>query len=207
MDITEALAPKSDQLDAVDLVGGPRIFTVTSTGPGNAEQPVQVALAEFPRVWRPSKGMLRILAAAWGTDSTAWSGRRVELYCDPTVEFGGQAVGGIRIASLSHIDRKGIKVPILLKRGRSATVSVGYLDAPAQPALVTDEQVADLVALMDRKGSPPDKRVAFAAWATKRPVDSLEALTVDELQVVAEALNARPDVAQETEGETLEVQP
>ena len=28
MDITDTLAPNSDQLDAVDLLGGPRTFTI-----------------------------------------------------------------------------------------------------------------------------------------------------------------------------------
>jgi hypothetical protein len=30
MDITETLAPTSDQLDAIELVAGPRTFTVES---------------------------------------------------------------------------------------------------------------------------------------------------------------------------------
>ena len=47
-DISETLAPKSDQMDAVDLLGGPQTFTVTEVTRGNAEQPVQIALAEFP---------------------------------------------------------------------------------------------------------------------------------------------------------------
>ena len=53
MDISDTLAPNSDQLDAVDLIGGPRTFTITKVSKGNAEQPVNVHLAEFPRVWRP----------------------------------------------------------------------------------------------------------------------------------------------------------
>ena len=84
MDITETLAPKSDQLDAVDLLGGPRTFTITGVKAGNEEQPVQISLAEFPRVWRPGKSMRRALAAAWGTDAKAWVGRRVTLY--PAIE-------------------------------------------------------------------------------------------------------------------------
>ena len=66
MDITATLAPKSDQLDAIDLVGGPRIFTVTDVTAGNPEQPVNVHLAEFDRVWRPGKSMRRVLAAGGG---------------------------------------------------------------------------------------------------------------------------------------------
>ena len=123
MDITETLAPTSDQLDAVDLLGGPRIFTITDVVRNNGEQPLNIHLAEFPRVWRPSKGMRRVLAACWGADASQWSGRRVELFCDPDVIFGKEKVGGTRISRLSHID--GTKrVPLLVSRGKSSMYAV-----------------------------------------------------------------------------------
>ena len=123
MDISDTLAPKSDQLDAVDLLGGPQTFTVANVTKGNAEQPVNVHLAEFPRVWRPGKSMRRVLAHCWGTDASAWVGRRVTLYCDESVTFGNDIVGGTRISHLSHID-KAKKIPLLVKRGKSATFTV-----------------------------------------------------------------------------------
>jgi len=60
--------------------------------------------------------MRRVLAACWGTDASAWAGRRVKLYCDESVMFGNDVVGGTRIAALSHID-KVKKVP--LREGES----------------------------------------------------------------------------------------
>lgn len=126
MDISDTLAPKSDQLDAVDLLGGPQTFTITDVSKGNAEQPVQIALAEFPRVWRPGKSMRRVLAACWGTDASVWIGRRVTLYCDETVTFGNDVTGGTRISHLSHIEGRK-KVPLLVKRGKSATFTVDPL--------------------------------------------------------------------------------
>ena len=131
MDISDTLAPKSDQLDAVDLLGAPpRIFTVKSVSRGNAEQPVEITLEEFPRVWRPGKSMRRVLAHLWGTDASKWTGRRVELFCDTEVVFGGEKVGGTRISRMSHID--GPKsVPIIIKKGRSGGYKVDPLpDAP-----------------------------------------------------------------------------
>ena len=54
--MTQSIAPKSDQLNAEDLLTGPRTFTITEVVEGNAEQPVNVHLAEMPgRPWRPSK--------------------------------------------------------------------------------------------------------------------------------------------------------
>lgn len=137
MDITATLAPKSDQLDAIDLVGGPRIFTVTDVTAGNAEQPVNVHLAEFDRVWRPGKSMRRVLAAGWGTDASNWKGRKIELFCDLDVQFGGERVGGTRISRMSHLD-KPLQVPLLIKRGKSAIFKVQPLpaDTPATDPLV-----------------------------------------------------------------------
>lgn len=158
MDITDSLAPTSDQLDAVDLVGGPRIFTVTNVTQGNAEQPVQIALAEFPRVWRPGKSMRRVLAAGWGTDASQWTGRRVELFCDPSVQFGGAAVGGTRISGMSHID-KALKVPLLIKRGKSAVFTVQPLpDAPTEPTEAEVAACTDLDTLRDMHRRSGDER-------------------------------------------------
>lgn len=133
MDITSTLAPDSDQLDAVDLAGGPRIFTIERVTTGNSEQPINVHLAEFPRPWRPGKSMRRVLAACWGTDASTWAGKRVELFCDPNVSFGKEKVGGTRIRALSGIDKpKG--VPLLVSRGKSATFTVQPLpDVPPPP--------------------------------------------------------------------------
>jgi hypothetical protein len=108
MDLTKALAPKSDQLDFADLDGSaPQAFTITDVSENGSEladqQPVNIKLAEFPRVWRPSKGMLRVLADNWGKDVKVWIGRQVELYGDPNVYFGKEKRGGTRISRLSHI--------------------------------------------------------------------------------------------------------
>lgn len=106
MDITEALAPKSDQLDAVELVA-PRTFTIdtgSKLGTREGRKVAEIRLVDFDRVWRPSKGMLDVLAACWGIDGKQWVGRSVTLYCDPSVMYGPDKVGGIRISHLSHID-------------------------------------------------------------------------------------------------------
>ena len=120
MDLTKALAPKSDQLDFADLDGmAPQVFTITDVSENGTEladqQPVNITLAEFPRVWRPSKGMLRVLADNWGKDVKVWVGRQVELYGDPNVYFGKEKRGGTRISRLSHISGK--KTTLVNPRG------------------------------------------------------------------------------------------
>jgi hypothetical protein len=132
MDMSASIAPKSDQLDAIELVAGPQTFTIENVTKNNAEQPWNFHLAEFPRPWRPGKSMLRVMAAAWGLDGNKYIGHRVTLYCDPTVQFGNDTVGGTRISHMSGID-KPLKVPLLIKRGKSAMFTVQPLpDAPVQ---------------------------------------------------------------------------
>lgn len=135
MDMTESIAPKSDQLDAIDLLSGPRTFTITKVEKNSSpDQPVNVHLAEFPRVWRPGKSMRRVLVAAWGPDATKYAGQQVTLYCDPSVKFGPDTVGGTRISHMTGIQEP-LKLPLLIKRGKSAIFTVQPLKAaPAEPA-------------------------------------------------------------------------
>lgn len=130
MDIAETTAPKSDQQNYDDYVGGPKTVTVTEVKAGNAEQPVEVHLAEFPgRPFKPSKSMRRVLLGCWGADSSAYVGRKMTLFGDPEVRFGGQAVGGIRIAALSHID-KPVTIALTVTRGKRAPFTVQPLETP-----------------------------------------------------------------------------
>lgn len=165
-DISDTLAPNSDQLDAVDLLGGDRTFTIANVSRGNDEQPVQIHLAELPRPWRPGKSMRRVLAACWGTDANAYVGRRVTLYCDPDVIFGKENVGGTRIRALSDIPGPK-KVPLLVSRGKSATFTVQPLKDAPKPTGPTLEQVAacddtDQLRAMWQAASP-DVRKAIEA--------------------------------------------
>ena len=40
----------------------------------------------------------------WGTQSSGYIGKRLRLYIDQSVTFGGKQVGGIRISHASHLD-------------------------------------------------------------------------------------------------------
>lgn len=159
MNIEDTLAPNSDQLDAIELASGPRIFTVERVTKGNAEQPINVFLAEFPRPWRPAKSMRRVLAACWGVDASEWVGRRVELFFDPEVTFGKDKPGGTRIKRISHID-KVQKIPLLVARGKSALYEVAPLpDAPAPNPNAA--RIAELRA--EWEGATPERRAEIQA--------------------------------------------
>jgi hypothetical protein len=140
VDLTESIAPKSDQINAEDLLTGPRTFTIEKVSAGSVEQPVNVHLVEFPgRPYRPSKSMRRVLVDAWGKEAAAYTGRRLTLYRDPDVTFGRDKVGGIKISHLSHIDKRHT-IALTVTRGKRAPFVVEPLpDAVPEP---TPEQVA-----------------------------------------------------------------
>ena len=82
MDLTESIAPKSDQQNYDDYIAGNRTVTISAVTKGSAEQPVNVELLEYPgRPFKPNKSMRRVLVLAWGPDSTAYVGRRMEGLC------------------------------------------------------------------------------------------------------------------------------
>ena len=178
MDMTASIAAKSDQLDAVDLLSGPQTFTIERVSEHNAEQPFNFHLADFPRVWRPGKSMRRVIVAAWGGKVANYVGKSLTLYCDPSVEFGGAAVGGTRISHMTGID-KPLKVPLLIKKGRSAVFTVQPLKeaapSPARDWLAEAGNLSDVAALRalwseaKAGGADPSTLAKIQALATPAP--------------------------------------
>lgn len=164
IDITETTAPKSDQLNADDLIAGPVTVTVSQVTRGNPEQPINVELVEYPgRPFRPSKSMRRVLLAGWGRDAATYSGHRLTLYRDPEVTFGREKVGGIRISHMSHIEAA-LDVPLTVRRGKRALFHVEPL--PAAPA-ITAEMIAAVSDIEQLRGmwnsAPADMRPIIEA--------------------------------------------
>ena len=139
MDITDSLAANSAQQNYDEYLAGPKTVTVAEVTQGTPEQPVNVELVEFPgKPFKPAKSVRRVLAAAWGTDASKWTGRRLTIYGDPSVRYGGKEVGGLRVSHVSHID-KPITVALTVTRGKRAPFTVQPLpDAPAPPPIPDD---------------------------------------------------------------------
>lgn len=152
MDMTAAIEPKSDQINADDLITGPRTFTIKEVVPGSSEQPVNVHLVENPgKPYRPSKSMARVMVAAWGKQASAYAGHRITLFRDPEVTFGKDKVGGIKISHITGIERP-LAVPLTVKRGSRKPYVVQPLieQAPTPPAsTVTPEMVAASVSVAE----------------------------------------------------------
>lgn len=193
MDLTDTIVPKSDQLNAEDLLTGPRTFTVAEVKKGSAEQPVDIHLVEFPgRPFRPSKTVRRILVNAWGAEASAYVGRRMTLYRDPAVKFGGMDVGGIRVSHLSHID-KPLSVALTVSRGKRQPYTVqpladtGAGDAGEGSPAPANRQA--MYALL--KGRPRDEVLAIIAGIIGHEVAASSELTDTEVDEVVAALEAQ----------------
>ena len=104
-DLSQTIAPKSDQLNADDLIGGPRTIRVTNVSKmREPDQPIAINFeGDGGKPYKPGKSMRRVLVRVWGNDGMAYVGRRMTLYRDDNVQFGGVAVGGIRISHMSDI--------------------------------------------------------------------------------------------------------
>ena len=149
MDITDTIAPRSDQLNADDLLVGPRTFTVEKVTAGTPEQPVEIHLVGFPgRPFKPSKTVRRILVTAWGPEASNYVGRRMTLYRDPEITFGKDKVGGIRVSHLSDIDKR-IQLALTVTRGKRSPFTVDPL--PSMPAEIIDfeHRIAEAATLAD----------------------------------------------------------
>ena len=165
MDISAMLVGKSDQLDNVDLLAGPRVFTITGASKGPDDQPLNITLAEYDRPWRPGLTMRRVLAAMWGTEADNYTGRRIRLYRDPDVRFGNDKPGGTRISHASHLDKR-LTVSLPTSKGKFGAFTVEPLiEAKATPTVTNPnaELLAEIGALADN--TPGGRKGVAADWA------------------------------------------
>ncbi len=163
MDIQKTVEPRSDQLNFDDVQAVPMTITIDRVKQGPPEQPVELHNVEHPgRPYKPGKSMRRVLIAAWGVDASVYVGRRITIYGDPTIRFGKDEVGGIRISHLSHITAP-ITVPLTVTRGKRAPFTVHPLTDPLA------EHVAALSAAVSIGELQAAWAVAMKAGVSKHP--------------------------------------
>ncbi len=143
IDISKTIAPKSDQLNADDLIAGPKTITVTGIKLVAEDQPVAIHFeGDDGKPYKPCKSMRRVLIKAWGPNGAAYVGRSMTLFLDEQVRFGGAAVGGIRISHLTAID-KPLSMALTATRGTKKAYTV-------QPLAVQKADKSALKAVLDQ---------------------------------------------------------
>lgn len=158
-DLSTTIAPKSDQLNADDLIVGPRTVTITrvSACPDSAEQPIAVNFdGDGGKPYKPCKSMRRVLVHVWGRDGDSYVGRAMTLYRDPEVQFGGLKVGGIRISHMSHIDRPMVMALTETRAKRKPYTVQPLASAPSTPV---NDKLAALARAEAELGTE-----SFRAW-------------------------------------------
>lgn len=155
-DLRSTIVPKSDQLNAEQLLGGDITITVTDVRMGSEDQPVILHYAnDQGRPYKPCKTMRKLLIFAWGEDGRAWVGKSMTLYNDQAVRFGGMTVGGIRISHLSHIERD-ISVSLTATKGKKAQHTVLVLNV-----VTLDDVLQAIATATDRNGMNAAKAKAM----------------------------------------------
>ena len=180
--LEEALAPRSDQLNADDLIPGPRVLKITGARISNEDRGKRVVIdyeGGKGKPWKACKTMGRAMVLAWAiTDESQLIGKSVRVFRDPDVKFGDQgAVGGIRISHMSDISG-----PVTMK----LTVSQGKKGAFTFHPLVTD-------------ATPDNAKVT--AWVAGYITRTTACANVDEINALVNKeqkwLNKLPDALRE----------
>lgn len=186
-DMNDVIQPKSDQINADTLIGGPMTVKITGVKiDHSSEQKVSISLEGTPLVFRPCKSMSKVLVAAYGADANLYVGKSMTLYRDPKVKWGGLEVGGIRISHLSHIE-KDMVMMLTQTRAQRAPHKVKPLrvEQQTQQAPAAPDNALQLAEAAARKGT-----AAFRDWwgsdegkacrvAANQNIDSLKKLAAD----------------------------
>lgn len=128
-DMSQFAQAKSDQINAADLMQ-PVTALITGVRAKGGDQPVDILLDNL-KPWRPCKTMTRLMIAMWGKEGDDWVGNKITLYNDPSVKWGGNKVGGIRISHATGINGE-FRKPLQSSRGKWTEYVVRTLspDAP-----------------------------------------------------------------------------
>lgn len=137
--LRDTIIPKSDQLNADDLIGCSRTITITGVTRGNNESPLNIHYeGDDNRPFKPCKTMRRLLIAAWGEDGNNWIGKSATLFTDPDVKYAGKNVGGIRISHLSDI-KKRFEINLTATRGSKKLYTIDVLQPTEKPPYPEDK--------------------------------------------------------------------
>lgn len=157
------ITPKSDQLNADDLIGRSLTVTVSKVSlSGDADQPIAVHYeGDNGKPYKPCKSMRRVMVHVWGPDGAQFAGRRMTLYRDDEVRFGNAPVGGIRISHMSGIDRD-VTMALTATRAARRPYTVRPLAGGAKGEPV--ESVDLLAVLTEGRAAAERGSAALTAW-------------------------------------------
>ena len=98
-DLLDSKYLKKDDLGDQEHTVTIRKVTKTNVARDDEEPKYKAAIA-FDELGKPmvfNKTNLKRVAKAYGNDTDGWIGKKIVVYFDPEVEFGGEIVGGLRV--------------------------------------------------------------------------------------------------------------
>lgn len=174
--LAEALAPRSDQLNADDLIAGPRTLKITAARIAKDDRQTKIIInyeGDNGKPWKPCKTMGRAMVMAWAiTDEAQLVGKSVRVYRDPEVKFGDQgAVGGIRISHMSDITKQ-VSIKLTVSQGKKGMFTFApLLSEVAKPKKTADEWANDHIAFVT--GAATLERLDAVQLSGKPSMDKL----------------------------------
>ncbi|AHF89538.1 hypothetical protein OPIT5_04015 [Opitutaceae bacterium TAV5] len=200
MNLASTIIPKSDQMNSDDLISGPRTIRITSVEAGSREQPVIIRYeGDDGHPYKPGKSMRRVLVAMWGSEGKDYVGRRLVLYREPEIKFGGDKVGGIRISHASHLEGP-FEIALTETRGKRKPFRVEPMpserkavsNTEAQPSAIDPDKLAEFEQYGAEKAT--EGTAAFRTWWAGIPKEIQSALKTKastDWKVIAEKADAK----------------
>jgi len=145
--LQQALAPKSDQLNADDLIAANITIVIAkvSINLGSEQKIIINYYNDNGKPWKPSKGMGRVLTEILGGDPDKWVGETVELFRNKEIRFGKEKCGGIQIAGMSAV-RNVTTLLITTSKGKKSSITINPIaalgNAPVQQPQQQTQQPA-----------------------------------------------------------------
>lgn len=186
IDVTKAIEARSDQLNADDLIQ-PRTIKITDVKVKEGEQPISIFYeGHNGKPWKPSKTAARCLAYVWSPNASNWIGMRCTIYREPTITWGGAAVGGIMPSHLEGLE-KPITIMLAKTRGKKAPITLKPLEEPKAelPSEAKEDEVKTAQQLA--RDAANEGREAFNNWwKNNANLRDLVRPIMDELKVTVE---------------------
>lgn len=129
IDLGVTIVPKSDQLNADDLIAGAKTIKIRDIKQSESDtQPISIYFeGDNNKPYKPNKGMRRVLVQIWGTKGNDYIGRMLTIIRDESVKWAGAEVGGIVITHASHIDSPK-KLAVTVSRGQKKSMTINPLN-------------------------------------------------------------------------------
>lgn len=186
-DLSKSIEPKSDQMNADDLIAGPVDITITDVRGGNEIQPINVHYqGDNGKPFKPCKSMRRVMVAAWGVQGKEYAGKSMRLFCDPKVKFGGIEVGGIRISHMTGI-AEDMTIALTVSKANRKPFTVKVMEPSADQV---DNATAKAAAIAQAKSAASCGTTAFMSWFNSDDGKAVRGLFKEDAEVMADLKTA-----------------